>query len=86
METEERKNRLLTVKEVAAYLRVNQTTIYRLLRRSGIPAFKVGGDWRFNLESIDGWRLDADARSIGSGREQVSSGAAQTGPESLTDA
>jgi len=60
---EKREKRLLTVKEVADYLQVNQTTIYRLLRRSEIPAFKVGGDWRFNIESIEAWRLSADAGS-----------------------
>jgi excisionase family DNA binding protein/PAS domain S-box-containing protein len=61
---EKREKRLLTIKELAAYLQVNQTTIYRLVRRSEIPAFKVGGDWRFNTESIDAW-LSGDARSIG---------------------
>src|SRR5216683_6079180 len=65
MAMEKREKRLLTVKEVAAYLRVNQTTIYRLVRRSQIPAFKMGGDWRFNIESIDNWRLSADNTSIG---------------------
>jgi excisionase family DNA binding protein/PAS domain S-box-containing protein len=61
MAMEERKKRLLTVKEVAAYLRVNQTTIYRLVRKSQIPSFKVGGDWRFNLDSIDEWRVSSNA-------------------------
>ena len=61
MAMEKRKKRLLTVKEVAAYLRVNQTTIYRLVRKSQIPSFKVGGDWRFNLDSIDEWRLNSNA-------------------------
>lgn len=61
MTMEKRKKRLLTVKEVAAYLRVNQTTIYRLVRKSQIPSFKVGGDWRFNLDSIDEWRLSSNA-------------------------
>src|SRR3984957_7751233 len=61
MAMEKRKKRFLTVKEVAAYLRVNQTTIYRLVRKSQIPSFKVGGDWRFNLESIDEWSLNSNA-------------------------
>jgi excisionase family DNA binding protein len=60
---ENRDKRLFTVKEVADYLRVNQTTIYRLIRRAEIPVFKVGGDWRFNIESIDAWRLNADRAS-----------------------
>jgi len=62
--SEKRDNILLTVKDVAAYLQVNQTTIYRLLRQSEIPAFKLGGDWRFNIESIDEWRLAAGAQPM----------------------
>lgn len=58
---EKREKRLLTVKEVAAYLRVNQTTIYRLVRKSQIPSFKVGGNWRFNIDSIDEWRLNSNS-------------------------
>lgn len=46
---------VLTLGEVAQYLRVHQTTIYRLLKQHKIPAFKVGSDWRFNLASIDRW-------------------------------
>jgi excisionase family DNA binding protein len=46
---------LLTVAEVARYLRVHPTTIYRLLRQKRIPAFRVANDWRFNTEEIDRW-------------------------------
>ena len=53
---------VLTLEEVASYLRVHPSTIYRLLKRQQIPAFKVGSDWRFNLESIDRWRSDAERR------------------------
>jgi excisionase family DNA binding protein len=55
--------RVLTVKEVADYLHVHQSTIYRMLKRSQLPAFRVGSDWRFNVETIDRWRLSADSRS-----------------------
>ncbi len=51
---------VLTLEEVASYLRVHPSTIYRLLKRRQIPAFKVGSDWRFNLESIDQWRAEAE--------------------------
>jgi excisionase family DNA binding protein len=47
---------ILTVAEVAAYLRVHPSTIYRLLKAHQLPAFHVGGDWRFNVEEIDRWR------------------------------
>lgn len=52
--------RVLTLDEVANYLRVHPSTIYRLLKKKQLPAFKVGSDWRFNLESIDHWRTEAE--------------------------
>jgi excisionase family DNA binding protein len=52
--------RVLTLEEVASYLRVHPSTIYRLLKKKQLPAFKVGSDWRFNLESIDRWRAQAE--------------------------
>jgi len=51
---------VLTLEEVAGYLRVHPSTIYRLLKKKRLPAFKVGSDWRFNLESIDRWRTQAE--------------------------
>jgi len=48
---------VLNLAEVADYLRVHPSTIYRLLKKHRIPAFKLGSDWRFNSESIDRWRL-----------------------------
>ena len=50
-------SRIMTVAELADYLRVHPTTIYRQLKRRQLPAFKVGSDWRFTVESIDRWRL-----------------------------
>ena len=54
--------RVLTVKEVADYLHVHQSTIYRMLKRAQLPAFRVGSDWRFNVEEIDRWRLTSTAQ------------------------
>jgi len=51
---------VLTVQNVAVYLHVHPSTIYRLLKKRQLPAFRVGGDWRFNRESIDRWRVDAE--------------------------
>jgi excisionase family DNA binding protein len=51
---------VLTLEEVANYLRVHPSTIYRLLKKKLLPAFKVGSDWRFNVESIDRWRAEAE--------------------------
>ena len=52
--------KVLTLEEVARYLRVHPSTVYRMLKKGQIPAFKVGSDWRFNLESIDHWRVAAE--------------------------
>ena len=46
---------VLTLKEVAAYLKVTERTIYRMVGDRKIPAFKVGGSWRFKLSEINDW-------------------------------
>jgi excisionase family DNA binding protein len=46
---------VLTLKEVANYLKVTERTIYRLVAERKIPAFKVGRSWRFRLSEIDAW-------------------------------
>lgn len=46
---------ILTIKEVADYLKVTERTIYRLAGAKKIPAFKVGGTWRFSRIDIDSW-------------------------------
>jgi excisionase family DNA binding protein len=41
---------------IGAYLSVHPSTIYRLLKHNQIPAFQIGSNWRFNIETIDHWR------------------------------
>jgi excisionase family DNA binding protein len=50
------KPKVVNLEEVAAYLHVHRSTIYRLLRQGKLPGFRIGSDWRFNLEEIDRWR------------------------------
>jgi excisionase family DNA binding protein len=45
------------VGDVSEYLRVHRSTVYRLLKKGQLPGFKIGSDWRFNIEVIDRWRL-----------------------------
>jgi len=49
--------KVLTVGELAEYLHVHRSTVYRLLKRRQLPSFKIGSDWRFNVEAIDEWRM-----------------------------
>ncbi len=46
---------IFTLDEVAAYLKVGKRTVYRLTAAKRIPAFKVGGTWRFRRREIDRW-------------------------------
>jgi excisionase family DNA binding protein len=46
---------VMTLDDVAQFLRVHPSTVYRLLKNRTIPAFKVGSDWRFNQDSIERW-------------------------------
>ena len=48
---------LLTTEQVARYLRVDKFTVYRLVSRKKIPAFRVGNQWRFKQEMVEAWLL-----------------------------
>jgi len=44
---------ILTLEEVATYLKVTTRTIYRMLDENQIPAFKIRGTWRFRKDEIE---------------------------------
>ncbi|EHK2870874.1 methylation-associated defense system helix-turn-helix domain-containing protein MAD1 [Vibrio alginolyticus] len=46
---------ILTLKEVAAYLKLAEKTAYRLASEGKLPGFKVGGSWRFKREDLEAW-------------------------------
>jgi excisionase family DNA binding protein len=46
---------VMTVREVAVYLSVDEKTVYRLTTRRELPGFKVAGTWRFKKTDIDDW-------------------------------
>ena len=46
---------IMTAGEVAQYLRIHSSTLYRLIRRDQIPFFKMGSDYRFDRNLIDKW-------------------------------
>jgi excisionase family DNA binding protein len=50
----------LTVEEVAKRFGVNVTTIYRLVQRGKIPAFKIGNQWRFRAQRLEEWIADRE--------------------------
>lgn len=46
---------IMTVKDIASYLKLNERTVYRMATSAKIPAFKVGTSWRFKREDIEKW-------------------------------
>jgi excisionase family DNA binding protein len=46
---------LLTVKQVADYLKIDKFTVYRLIVQGKLPAYKVGGQWRLNRKMLERW-------------------------------
>lgn len=46
---------ILTIDEVAAYLKTGKRTVYRLAASGKFPAFKLGGTWRFRRGELDQW-------------------------------
>ena len=49
------REEILTLKEVAAYLRLTTKSIYRLAQGARIPAFKAHSVWRFRRRDLDAW-------------------------------
>jgi excisionase family DNA binding protein len=46
---------IMTVPTLAEFLHCHTFTIYRLLKKKQIPAFRFGSDWRFFRSDIDQW-------------------------------
>ena len=46
---------ILTLDEVAVYLKAGKRTVYRLAAEGKLPAFKLGGTWRFRRSDLDEW-------------------------------
>jgi two-component system, chemotaxis family, chemotaxis protein CheY len=54
---------LITVKEVADYLKLKEQTVYLLARQNKIPSLKVGGSLRFKKSQIDAWLASSPKNS-----------------------
>lgn len=53
MQTDE--DQVLTIDELATYLKVSKSTLYKLVQEGKVPGQKVGRHWRFRRETIDRW-------------------------------
>lgn len=57
---------ILTIKEVAQYLKLTEKTTYRYALKGTIPGFKVGGAWRFRRSDINQW-IDQQSKKVANG-------------------
>lgn len=49
---------IMTVKEVSDYLRLAESTVYKLAREGKLPGRKVGGAWRFSRQQLEAWFIE----------------------------
>lgn len=55
---------ILTLREVAEYLKLAEKTAYRLAAEGKLPGFKVGGSWRFKKEDVESWINDKKQENV----------------------
>ena len=72
------EDEILTLDEVAAYLKAGKRTVYRLAAAKKIPAFKVGGTWRFLRADIDRWIKQQSMEGLAPGRDGDNTADSQT--------
>jgi excisionase family DNA binding protein len=58
---------VLTILELAAYLKIPKSTLYKLVREGKIPSQKIGRHWRFRKEAIDRWLEETRVKAPASG-------------------
>ena len=49
------QDKILTLSEVSELLKVANETVYSMVQKGRLPAFKIGGQWRFQRADIDQW-------------------------------
>jgi excisionase family DNA binding protein len=55
---------VLTIEELADYLKVSKSTLYKLAQEGKVPAQKVGRHWRFHRETIDRWLGERENENV----------------------
>lgn len=55
---------ILTLKELAMYLKIPNSSLYKIVREGGVPAQKIGKHWRFNKQAIDSWIASGEKKIL----------------------
>lgn len=62
---------ILTVQEVADYLKISRSTIWRWCNEGTLPAFKIGRSWRIRRHVVEGLTVQQAAQTIVEHKEKV---------------
>ncbi|MBN2416121.1 helix-turn-helix domain-containing protein [bacterium] len=73
------KHEIMTIEEVAAYLRLKPQTIYTWAQEKKIPAAKIGREWRFKRSLIDIWFMEHIDEKFAGLKKQVEGGESEPG-------
>ena len=58
-----------TVHDVAAYLRMSEAKVYRLVKQQQLPVIRIGKTWRFRKDLLDAWLCRGTESSLRTDRE-----------------
>jgi len=61
--------KLITAKELAQFLKLSESTIYKLASNGELPGLKIGDSWRFDQQDIERMIRSVKRGSRNSGRE-----------------
>jgi excisionase family DNA binding protein len=50
---------VMTIRDAAAFLHCHTSTLYRLVKRGEIPAFRLGGSWRLTWDALERWMRES---------------------------
>lgn len=56
---------VMNTDELAEYLRLPKTTVYKLVQSGKIPGRKAGRQWRFHRDAIDRWLSEKNEERVG---------------------
>ena len=72
MKQEYNHSEIMNAKEVAKYLGIHVISVYRLIKDTNIPTFKLKGQWRFKKPILDEWIKNKIEKGNKDGRRAVS--------------
>jgi len=64
---------VMTIEELAEYLKVSKSSLYKLAQQGKVPGQKVGKHWRFHREAIDAW-IKSDSPTSDAGPHRTTPG------------